>query len=687
MDAWVEKSVWLDLASFVYGKSSPRDLRNLLSCWDELQAVDVRAWMLEAALQHKDIEACILLVKRGAPLREAAKACVALFEGKSFPPCTSEAARRGHQMEIPRTGPHGQFQLVQLIGAAYWAGRGSELCQRSELCQELIAAAEICRERIMLLRQRRGDINAKAQYASRTTEEFVKDCAGEVGTALLEVLIDRGDPEDRAMIELLVHGGAPMPCNVCWHDGFNMRKLALRKGFKMLYRASCGAGRDSELLKILECSRLELCDSGLRDEGGLAQCFLRGIHDRADFSTNSDFHELHYEDQLEEMRGELRWLRESGLIGPLALSLVTAIRAQLAGLSLRAVRPARDEVDYLVEAQELLQEYADADRRFAQHLANILSPKMSAHPANLIAAFSVAEPAHPQERRGGGEGTPAYTWKQFLDFYGNLTDASWYWTRAKPASHEEHLQPIDVDEEDVLSTGDNASGIDGSNSVIDLVLHVDPPARVEPEIAAEVVAVMEACAVERHVGSAVLDEQETQACTDRLVFLQFNRCSKTLRDALAHGLALKHCREELEEAGCDFSLPCRNMVFVHPAQYHDARRAPLPWTGAKLRCFYIIVSESLEYLVEETLSGIGKGVWGKTREMLPLRTSTEAATVDDDELPNESESDGDSTPRILERTFLTFGKKPLRNSASVGQSTTEVHGGGRNPRRVLPIEM
>jgi len=144
------------------------------------------------------------------------------------------------------------------------------------------------------------------------------------------------------------------------------------------------------------------------------------------------------------MRRELRAFRESDLIGPLALSLLTAIQATLDDLVDRdlnneLVLHECDEWNCLIEGEELLQEYADADRRFAQHLANILSPKTSEHPAKLIAACSVAEPAHPQERRCEGEGAPAYTWKEFRVFYGSLADASWHWARAEPASHEEHL--------------------------------------------------------------------------------------------------------------------------------------------------------------------------------------------------------------------------------------------------------
>lgn len=72
-------------------------------------------------------------------------------------------------------------------------------------------------------------------------------------------------------------------------------------------------------------------------------------------------------------------------------------------------------------------------------------------------------------------------------------------------------------------------------------------------------------------------------------------------------MPLRRCRQELEEAGCSFRLPCGNMIFVYPSQYHDARKAALPDTRLKHDCFYAIVVQSLEYLVEECLADIGKG--------------------------------------------------------------------------------
>ena len=95
------------------------------------------------------------------------------------------------------------------------------------------------------------------------------------------------------------------------------------------------------------------------------------------------------------------------------------------------------------------------------------------------------------------EDEPAYTLHEFRDFYGSLANARWHWMRSQPANPEEHLQSVDVDEESILPTLCSASQADGSSSssssAIELVLHADPPARVAPETAGEMLAVMEVC--------------------------------------------------------------------------------------------------------------------------------------------------------------------------------------------------
>eukprot|EP00929_Paragymnodinium_shiwhaense_P091634 TRINITY_DN5153_c0_g1_i1.p1 TRINITY_DN5153_c0_g1~~TRINITY_DN5153_c0_g1_i1.p1 ORF type:complete len:173 (+),score=21.96 TRINITY_DN5153_c0_g1_i1:565-1083(+) len=171
------------------------------------------------------------------------------------------------------------------------------------------------------------------------------------------------------------------------------------------------------------------------------------------------------------------------------------------------------------------------------------------------------------------------------------------------------------------------------------------------------VAHMEAGAVERQLGSAVLVDQGhegAEARTDRLVVLQFNRCPRVLREALETGLPLKSCRDALERSGLDFLLPCRNMVFVHPTQHLGARRVSLDDTGVKRGCFYVIVAGSLEHLIEESLAGIGNGVWARTRKDLadPMSNSTDAATIEAQDLAEDSASELDAMPYVTLRTFL-----------------------------------
>ena len=54
-------------------------------------------------------------------------------------------------------------------------------------------------------------------------------------------------------------------------------------------------------------------------------------------------------------------------------------------------------------------------------------------------------------------------------------------------------------------------------------------------------------------------------------------------------------------------------VFVHPWQYRAAVRALV---GHQLLASHVVVAESLEHLVEESLSDIGRGVWARSRAEL-----------------------------------------------------------------------
>merc|ERR1712008_121791 len=71
------------------------------------------------------------------------------------------------------------------------------------------------------------------------------------------------------------------------------------------------------------------------------------------------------------------------------------------------------------------------------------------------------------------------------------------------------------------------------------------------------------------------------------------------RKMLLNGPELHPCREALAAAGFEFLAPGGAMLAVKPQHYHDVRRALVSF---ELHPFHIIVAESLEYLIEETLA-------------------------------------------------------------------------------------
>mmetsp|Transcript_42173 Transcript_42173/g.136464 ORF Transcript_42173/g.136464 Transcript_42173/m.136464 type:complete len:344 (-) Transcript_42173:163-1194(-) len=73
------------------------------------------------------------------------------------------------------------------------------------------------------------------------------------------------------------------------------------------------------------------------------------------------------------------------------------------------------------------------------------------------------------------------------------------------------------------------------------------------------------------------------------------------RLALLEGKEFKQCRKDLVEAGLDVVLGSRAVVLVRPDQYHDALRAVAIET---LKPYNVLVSESLEYLLDEVLAGM-----------------------------------------------------------------------------------
>merc|ERR1711904_58237 len=94
-------------------------------------------------------------------------------------------------------------------------------------------------------------------------------------------------------------------------------------------------------------------------------------------------------------------------------------------------------------------------------------------------------------------------------------------------------------------------------------------------------------------------------------------------DALHKGLPLKKYRDALEDKGLPWQLPTGALIFVETFQYHAVRRS---LNGKHLRSSDVIVSESLEYLVAESLEGCGQGCYAKSRMQLDTDNHSSAVS-------------------------------------------------------------
>jgi len=227
---------------------------------------------------------------------------------------------------------------------------------------------------------------------------------------------------------------------------------------------------------------------------------------------------------------------------------------------------------------------------------------------------------------------------------------------------------------------DISSEIGGNTAeVIQDVWHPDPAASIDPACAAAIAAAMESGMIERQAQSVACQLEQSEQIHSQLILLQFDRPTKALRDALRSSIALQQCRQALEHEGLPFEFPDGNMVFVEPEQHAAARQMPaIP--GLKLNCFYVVVSPSMEHLIEESLACCGKGGWARLREELPPRDS-EMATAEDSEQECASSSHSLYAQLQVVRTTFHFDLQAVRNEQSVTQSTTCAREGCVNHRR------
>jgi len=204
---------------------------------------------------------------------------------------------------------------------------------------------------------------------------------------------------------------------------------------------------------------------------------------------------------------------------------------------------------------------------------------------------------------------------------------------------------------------------------------------------------------------------ETQPEAEKIHLLEYNRHPEAFRLALAEGAPLQECRAALESAGHKWLLDSGAKVFVQPWQYAQVAIAIFE-QGIHLRPYHVLVAESLEYHVEASLADLSYrqgarvrkrqvfanvdisssqehdeapsraamvrgAVWCATR----LRMRPRSSEISKDNMPNVESKETVDIPFVTQRTFIC--EAPYwRNQQSVTQSTTEVHGGGLNPRRV-----
>lgn len=213
------------------------------------------------------------------------------------------------------------------------------------------------------------------------------------------------------------------------------------------------------------------------------------------------------------------------------------------------------------------------------------------------------------------------------------------------------------------------------DEVIEVIEHQEPAAEIDASEAAEVATLRNGSFVLHGSASPLVHDLDSGSCLDEGLFLcKLNRITKLLRQAFCEGISLKQCRETLEADGHNWQLPGGALVFVQSWQFRSAMRA---LASIELHPDHIVVSSSIEHLVEETieLAARGSGLWVKARRQLQAKDTDSVVAV-------ASEPDTNEVIQLVSsRTFLSFVPK-LRAAAEVTQSTTEADSHkGLNPRR------
>jgi len=242
-----------------------------------------------------------------------------------------------------------------------------------------------------------------------------------------------------------------------------------------------------------------------------------------------------------------------------------------------------------------------------------------------------------------------------------------------------------------------------SERVIQTIEHHEPPAFRDPSML-DAQANSQwvddvACCISSNAGTLQCEDGDVQA-RDVLV-LRFGSPASggdglhRFRTILKEGPQLRVVRVALQDAGFPCQLTCGALMFVEPGDAPDVLRA---LEGHSLCPYHIVVDASLEYLLDEILSGFSFQKRPKRKSGASGRRSlcwedSQASNFEDSSTTQTHDPDGfQSMVFVEERTFLSW-KPMLKAASTVIQSTTEAASSqskmyfgnfkGFNPRRFV----
>jgi len=257
----------------------------------------------------------------------------------------------------------------------------------------------------------------------------------------------------------------------------------------------------------------------------------------------------------------------------------------------------------------------------------------------------------------------------------------------------------------------DAQAIDTSGTVLENVVHAEPAATIDDEVAQQAVNIQWVEDVQSRIGASGSSQQATQgeedsasnSCTkgqekqqadlrdnetgsEQVCLLQFG-CNDTqgFRKSLLEGRHMQACRMALESSGCSCELPGGALMFVRPDQCLEVRRA---LEGMQLYAYHVIIATTFESDLQDALSCMPyrkrprEKVKHRRELLIQLsRRETEHQEPDEDEFSSQETKDNEASYELCrKRTFLCYAPK-LKEPDDVVQSTTEVVSHAINPRR------